>query len=92
MTRYVALLSLMIPPAAALADSPPPPRSRAVRGAPLLPITSNEYGFDPRAPQAVRVGETAPDFTVPSAAGGPVTLSVLAKRGQVVLVIYRGQW
>lgn len=40
----------------------------------------------------LRPGETAPDFTLPDAAGRNVTLSALLKEGPVVLVFYRGAW
>ena len=40
----------------------------------------------------VRVGQPAPDFTLPSAAGAPVSLTGLRARGPVVLSFYRGRW
>jgi peroxiredoxin len=44
------------------------------------------------AQQSVKVGERAPDFTLPDVQGSPVTLSELLKRGPVVLTFYRGEW
>ncbi len=44
------------------------------------------------AHQSVKVGERAPDFTLPDAEGSPVTLSELLKHGPVVLTFYRGEW
>lgn len=44
------------------------------------------------AQQSVKVGERAPDFTLPDAFGKPVTLSELLKHGPVVLTFYRGEW
>lgn len=41
---------------------------------------------------AKQVGDKAPDFTLPDALGGDVTLSELLKEGPVVLVWYRGGW
>lgn len=41
---------------------------------------------------ALEVGATAPDFTLPSDAGAPVTLRGLLARGPVVLSFFRGQW
>jgi len=38
------------------------------------------------------VGQPAPDFTLPNAAGAPVTLAGLRARGPVVLSFYRGRW
>jgi hypothetical protein len=40
----------------------------------------------------VRAGQPAPDFTLPSAAGAPVSLAQLRARGPVVLSFYRGRW
>ena len=39
-----------------------------------------------------KVGSTAPDFTLPNAAGQPVSLAALRARGPVVLSFYRGRW
>ena len=39
-----------------------------------------------------RVGQPAPDFTLPSAAGASVSLADLRVRGPVVLSFYRGRW
>ncbi len=89
-------LAVVLPSLIALAmpalAKPPPPKARAVRGAPILPITSNEYGANPRAPKAIEVGAVAPDFTLLAADESRVTLSEIAKRGEVVLVFYRGHW
>jgi AhpC/TSA family protein len=40
----------------------------------------------------VRVGQRAPDFTLPNAQGQPVALAALLARGPVVLSFYRGRW
>lgn len=45
-----------------------------------------------RARQSLRVGQLAPDFTLPDATGQPVTLAKLLSVGPVVLVFYRGNW
>ena len=39
-----------------------------------------------------RVGQTAPGFTLPDAAGRSVSLAALVARGPVVLSFYRGRW
>lgn len=44
------------------------------------------------AQQSVKVGERAPDFTLPDVEGSPVALSELLKHGPVVLTFYRGEW
>ena len=41
---------------------------------------------------ALHVGEPAPDFTLPDAAGAPVTLASFRNRTPVILVFYRGYW
>jgi len=41
---------------------------------------------------ARNVGDRAPDFTLPDAAGKPVHLADLLRRGPVVLTWYRGGW
>jgi len=42
--------------------------------------------------EPVGVGQGAPDFTMPNARGGTVTLSDLLREGPVVLTFYRGGW
>src|SRR5713226_8981017 len=44
------------------------------------------------ADTSLKLGETAPDFTLPDAYGNPVTLSALLDHGPVVLTFYRGDW
>jgi hypothetical protein len=39
-----------------------------------------------------RVGQAAPDFTLPNADGRSVSLTGLRARGPVVLSFYRGRW
>ena len=46
----------------------------------------------PSTPVALRVGEPAPDFTLPDAAGAAVSLASFRGRTPVVLVFYRGYW
>jgi peroxiredoxin len=41
---------------------------------------------------AKAVGEAAPDFELPDARGGSVTLAGMRRKGPVVLVFYRGAW
>jgi AhpC/TSA family len=41
---------------------------------------------------ALRVGERAPDFTLPDATGRPVSLAEYRGKKPVVLVFYRGYW
>jgi hypothetical protein len=46
----------------------------------------------PATATALRVGEAAPDFTLPDATGAPVSLASFRGRAPVVLVFYRGYW
>lgn len=46
----------------------------------------------PDTPTALRVGERPPDFTLPDAAGRPVSLAGYRGQKPVVLVFYRGHW
>ena len=39
-----------------------------------------------------KVGDRAPDFTLPDATGRPVSLESLLAKGPVVLSFYRGRW
>ena len=40
----------------------------------------------------VKVGQPAPDFTLPNSTGRQVRLADLRARGPVVLSFYRGRW
>jgi hypothetical protein len=52
----------------------------------------------PVSPDAPKVGQTAPDFTLPDAQGQPVRLASLlgpqagGQQGWVLLIFYRGYW
>jgi AhpC/TSA family len=46
----------------------------------------------PQTPTVLKVGEPAPDFTLPDASGAPVSLASFRDRAPVVLVFYRGYW
>ena len=46
----------------------------------------------PDTPTVLRVGEPPPDFTLPDAAGRPVSLADYRGKKPVVLVFYRGYW
>lgn len=55
-----------------------------------LDIGATELGA--RTWPAKAVGDPAPDFELPDARGGRVTLAALRNDGPVVLVFYRGAW
>ena len=44
------------------------------------------------AEKALKVGDKAPDFTLPNAKGESVTLSDLLAKGPAVVAFYRGTW
>ena len=46
----------------------------------------------PDTPTALRIGEPPPDFTLPDAAGRPVSLADFRGKKPVILVFYRGYW
>jgi len=46
----------------------------------------------PATPTALVIGRPAPDFTLPDAAGRPVSLADYKGNKPVVLVFYRGYW
>ncbi len=55
-------------------------------------ISTNAYGASRLAPDALGIGETAPDFTLPTVGGGTYKLSERANSGPVVIIFYRGHW
>ncbi|SRR6266545_5142539 len=42
--------------------------------------------------ERIKVGDTAPDFTLENMDGRRITLSEVYRKKNVVLVFYRGQW
>ncbi len=64
-----------------------PEATKAVMGRSLAALA--ESGI---ADGALTVGDKAPDFTLPNATGGEVTLSELLVDGPAVLSFYRGAW
>jgi peroxiredoxin len=40
----------------------------------------------------LKIGQAAPDFTLPDAFGKQVSLNELLARGPVVISFYRGEW
>ena len=42
--------------------------------------------------QGLKVGDKAPDFSLPNPDGKPVALQDYTSRGPVVVIFYRGYW
>ena len=57
-----------------------------------IDILSNAYGLSRSAPEALAIGDQAPDFTLPRAGGGQVDLADYLEQGPLVLIFYRGHW
>jgi hypothetical protein len=57
-----------------------------------LDITSNDYGYSRNAPEALSVGDSAPDFSAPRPGGAHVSLAAARQTGPVAIIFYRGHW
>lgn len=57
-----------------------------------LDIRTNVYGASNSAPDALRIAEVVPNFTLPKAGGGQIRLKTLLADGPVALIFYRGHW
>ena len=64
-----------------------PPEAQALMQRSLEDVRAS--GIEARVP---KVGGRAPGFTLPDAAGRPVSLESLLAKGPVVLSFYRGRW
>jgi hypothetical protein len=64
-----------------------PPETRAV-----MERSIEELRASGIMQRVARVGQAAPDFTLPNAIGGLVRLADLRAHGPVVLSFYRGRW
>ena len=60
-----------------------------------IDIASNGYGASQFAPDALGIGDIAPDFLLPTTTGDPVSLHSKGGRDPAavqVLIFYRGHW
>ena len=64
-----------------------PPETRAVMERSIADLRASGV-----MDRVARIGQPAPHFTLPNAAGVPVGLADLTARGPVVLSFYRGRW
>lgn len=55
-------------------------------------ILSPGYGGSRIAPNAIALGSIAPDFTLPRAGGGQVSLAQELSKGPAAIIFYRGHW
>jgi hypothetical protein len=58
----------------------------------LMEQASRELADSGITGRVLKVGERAPDFTLPNSVGAPVALGTALRRGPVVLTFYRGMW
>ncbi len=64
-----------------------PPETRAI-----MERSVEELRASGAETRVAKVGQPAPDFSLPNAAGQEVSLKSLLARGPVVLSFYRGRW
>jgi hypothetical protein len=95
MMRYRGLILwlLLILPALPNAAEEVFPRYKPSSRSPApMDIRTNAYGASRSAPDALEIGDVAPDFTLPRAGGGTVSLSRARTAGPVAIIFYRGHW
>ncbi len=73
-------------------SSPVPLYKPSGRSPKALDIRSPEYGASSSAPAALSIDAKVPDFVVPRAGGGDISLADLRAHGLVAIVFYRGHW
>lgn len=57
-----------------------------------MDIRDNAYGASRSAPNALGIGDVGPDFALPRAGGGSVSLVDARADGPAVVIFYRGHW
>ncbi|NKB99190.1 MAG: hypothetical protein GKR90_11955 [Pseudomonadales bacterium] len=90
MNRLMPLL-LLIPVAVIAAGEVPlyKPSSRAPEP---LDIRTNQYGYSSTAPNALAIGDIAPDFEVLTPQETLLSSQKLRSDGPLAIVFYRGHW
>lgn len=58
----------------------------------VMQRAANELFESGQAERAIGAGDLAPDFTLPNATGGTVSLKQLLRDGPVIVSFYRGGW
>jgi hypothetical protein len=91
--EWLLLISLPALTITAAAAEPDHPRYKPSSRSPEpLDIRTNEYGASRAAPEALEIGDTAPEFTLARVGGGVLGLGEVRRSGPVVLIFYRGHW
>jgi hypothetical protein len=62
------------------------------RSAEASDIRLNEYGYSASAPDALGIGDTAPDFELATPGGQTFSSRNARQQGPVAIVFYRGHW
>jgi hypothetical protein len=88
----LSLLLMLLSASIHAAEDPFPRYKPASRSPEPIDIRSNAYGASRSAPEALEIGDVAPDFLLPRAGGGTVSLTEALERGPVTLIFYRGHW
>jgi len=88
---WLGLIFLLLPAALNAADDAFPRYKPASRTEPM-DIRTNAYGASRSAPNALKIGDLAPDFKLPRAGGGSVSLTAARQSGPVAIIFYRGHW
>ena len=92
MRKLVLAISLLALSAHVLAEDLFPRYKPSSRSPEPIDIRTNAYGFSQSAPDALKVGEIAPDFEVLSPEQTVISSAELRAEGPLVVVFYRGHW
>jgi hypothetical protein len=77
----------------AIADDSAIPKYKPSSSSPLaIDIRSATYGASRLAPDALSIGDPAPNFEVARAGGGQLKFPNKTEAGPTVLIFYRGHW
>ena len=70
-----------------------PPRYKpSSRNQEAIDLSLNSYGGSPLAPDALEIGDLAPDFELVVSGGRMFHLQSVLPASPVVIVFYRGHW
>lgn len=90
---FIAIAAGCFTPSLALAEEALYPKYKPSSRSPeAIDIRSNAYGGSRSAPKALQIADVVPDFSLPQAGGGQVSLKTLRASGPVALIFYRGHW